>query len=109
VDPEFEGEVKRRPNLARRKRVKQANEREPKQPKIHSCDGRGYFRELLDALPTAVYTTDANGRITFFSQAAVQLSGRTPESAAIVGALPGAYTGRMAGRCRMTSVRWPGL
>jgi PAS domain-containing protein len=30
-------------------------------------------------LPTAVYTTDANGRITFFSQAAVQLSGRTPE------------------------------
>ena len=59
--------------------MKQANEREPKQPKIHSCDGRGYFRELLDALPTAVYTTDANGRITFFSQAAVQLSGRTPE------------------------------
>jgi len=71
----------RHPNLARRKRVKQANEREPKQPKIHSCDGRGYFRELLDALPTAVYTTDANGRITFFSQAAVQLSGRTPEIA----------------------------
>jgi PAS domain S-box-containing protein len=32
-------------------------------------------------LPTAVYTTDANGRITFFSQAAVQLSGRTPEIA----------------------------
>jgi PAS domain-containing protein len=69
----------RHPNLARRKTVKQANEREPKQPKIHSWDGRGYFRELLDALPGAVYTTDANGRITFFSQAAVQLSGRTPE------------------------------
>ena len=30
-------------------------------------------------MPTAVYTTDANGRITFFNQAAVELSGRTPE------------------------------
>jgi PAS domain S-box-containing protein len=59
--------------------VKQAGKPEPKQPKSHSCDERGYFRELLDALPTAVYTTDANGLITFFNQAAVELSGRTPE------------------------------
>src|SRR6476660_8464428 len=73
------GEVNRHPNPARRNRVEQAIEREPKQPKIHSCDGRQYFRELLDALPMAVYTTDANGRITFFNQAAVELSGRTPE------------------------------
>src|SRR6266481_4990582 len=72
-------EVTRHSNLARRKRAKQAIEREPKQPKSHSCDERGYFRELLDALPTAIYTTDANGRITFFNQAAVELSGRTPE------------------------------
>jgi len=41
----------------------------------------GGTASLLDALPTAGYTTDANGRITFFSQAAVQLSGRTPEIA----------------------------
>src|SRR5437867_8440846 len=73
------GEAKRHSNLARGKRVKQAIERESKQPKIHSCDGRGYFRELLDALPMAIYTTDANGRITFFNQAAAELSGRTPE------------------------------
>jgi PAS domain S-box-containing protein len=36
-------------------------------------------RELLDALPTAVYTTDAEGRVTFFNRAAVELSGRQPE------------------------------
>ena len=73
------GEGNRHSNLARRKRVKEAIEREPKQPKNHSCDGRGYFRELLRALPTAIYTTDAIGRITFFNHAAVELSGRTPE------------------------------
>jgi PAS domain S-box-containing protein len=38
-----------------------------------------YFRELLDALPMAIYTTDADGRITFFNQAAVEFAGRTPE------------------------------
>src|SRR5258708_39170539 len=72
------GEVKRHSNLGRR-RVKQGIERELKQPKSHSYDERGYFRDLLEALPTAIYTTDANGRITFFNQAAVEFSGRTPE------------------------------
>jgi PAS domain S-box-containing protein len=38
-----------------------------------------YFRELLEALPAAVYTTDAAGRIMFFNQAAVEFSGRVPE------------------------------
>ena len=73
------GEAKRHSNLARPKRVKPAIEREPKQPNGYSCNERGYFRDLLDALPMAIYTTDANGRITFFNQAAVELSGRTPE------------------------------
>jgi len=41
--------------------------------------GREYFyRELLDALPAAIYTTDSAGRITFFNQAAVALAGRRP-------------------------------
>jgi PAS domain-containing protein len=30
------------------------------------------FRELLDALPAVVYTTDAAGRITYYKQAAAQ-------------------------------------
>ena len=37
------------------------------------------FRQLLEALPAAVYTTDAQGRITFYNQAAVEFSGRKPE------------------------------
>jgi PAS domain S-box-containing protein len=36
------------------------------------------FREMLEGLPAAVYTTDAKGRITFFNQAAVEFSGRVP-------------------------------
>ena len=35
-------------------------------------------RELLNALPVAIYTTDREGRITFYNQAAVEFSGRTP-------------------------------
>ncbi len=37
------------------------------------------FRQLLEALPAAVYTTDAEGRLTFFNHAAVEFSGRRPE------------------------------
>jgi len=36
------------------------------------------LRELLDALPAAIYMTDATGRITYFNQAAVELAGRRP-------------------------------
>ena len=43
------------------------------------CDRRWHFRDLLDALPAAIYTTDAAGRITFFNQTAMEFSGRTPE------------------------------
>jgi PAS domain S-box-containing protein len=37
------------------------------------------FREMIDALPAAIYTTDAQGRLTHFNPAAVEFSGRTPE------------------------------
>jgi PAS domain S-box-containing protein len=40
---------------------------------------RGHsFREMMEALPAAVYTTDIEGRITHFNSACVELSGRTP-------------------------------
>jgi PAS domain S-box-containing protein len=35
--------------------------------------------ELLEALPVAVYTTDAAGRITFYNRAAAQFWGHNPE------------------------------
>jgi PAS domain S-box-containing protein len=38
-----------------------------------------HMRDLLEALPAAVYTTDATGRITFFNNSAVEMSGRTPQ------------------------------
>ncbi len=37
------------------------------------------FSEILDALPAAIYATDADGRLTYFNPAAVKFSGRTPE------------------------------
>src|SRR4051812_39663682 len=37
------------------------------------------FRDLLQALPAAIYTTDADGRITFFNQACIAFAGRTPK------------------------------
>ena len=37
------------------------------------------LHEIIEAIPAAVYTTDAEGRITFFNQAAVEFSGRVPE------------------------------
>ncbi len=36
------------------------------------------FREMIDALPAAIYTTDAQGRLTHFNPAAIEFSGRTP-------------------------------
>ena len=38
-----------------------------------------HFRQMIDALPAAIYTTDADGRLTHFNPAAVKLSGRTPQ------------------------------
>ncbi|MGK6355810.1 PAS domain S-box protein [Sphingomonas sp. DT-207] len=38
-----------------------------------------HMRDLLEALPAAVYTTDAEGRITYYNKAAVELAGRTPQ------------------------------
>jgi PAS domain S-box-containing protein len=49
------------------------------EPEREFCNSRWHFRDLLDALPTAIYTTDAAGRITFFNQSVVEFSGRTPE------------------------------
>jgi PAS domain S-box-containing protein len=42
-------------------------------------DSERLFREIIDALPAVIYTTDAEGRVTHFNRAAVEFSGRTPE------------------------------
>ena len=38
----------------------------------------GRFREIIQALPAAIYTTDAAGRITFYNDAAAAMWGRRP-------------------------------
>jgi PAS domain S-box-containing protein len=42
-------------------------------------DGEQRMRDLLEALPAAIYTTDAEGRINFYNRAAVEMAGRTPQ------------------------------
>jgi PAS domain S-box-containing protein len=41
--------------------------------------GSKYFREVLEALPAAIYTTDAAGRITYYNEAAAAFWGCRPE------------------------------
>jgi PAS domain S-box-containing protein len=42
-------------------------------------DRLGGLRAILEALPAAIYTTDAEGRITSFNDEAVRFSGRVPQ------------------------------
>jgi PAS domain S-box-containing protein len=46
------------------------------QRKLQQSEQR--LQELLTAIPAAIYTTDADGKVTYFNQAAVDLAGRTP-------------------------------
>src|SRR6266481_8378759 len=41
-------------------------------------DSERQLQDLIAAVPAAIYTTDAEGKITYFNQAAVELTGRTP-------------------------------
>jgi PAS domain S-box-containing protein len=38
-----------------------------------------HLRQILEALPAAVYTTDAAGKVTYFNRAAAELAGREPQ------------------------------
>lgn len=52
---------------------------ERKRLALANREAEARLRNLLDALPTAIYTTDAKGVITYFNQACVELSGRVPQ------------------------------
>ena len=64
------------------------------------------FRQVLDALPAAVYMTDANGKITYYNKAAADLAGREPE----IGKDEWCVTFRLFGLdekcCRTMSAQW---
>lgn len=42
-------------------------------------EGEQRFQDMFQALPIAIFTTDAQGDITFYNQAAADLAGRIPE------------------------------
>jgi PAS domain S-box-containing protein len=46
--------------------------------------GEVRYRQLIHSLPAAVYTADAEGRVTLFNEAAAQLWGRTPEEGKVL-------------------------
>ena len=62
---------------------------------------------LIEALPIAIYTTDAAGRITAYNQAAAAFWVRCPVLGEDRGAARTGSTGRMGRQCRRTNVRWP--
>jgi PAS domain S-box-containing protein len=41
-------------------------------------DSEQRLQDLLSAIPAAIYTTDAQGRITYYNEAAVEFAGRRP-------------------------------
>jgi len=79
----FSGEVRRpEPQLndlliGFGKQIGQFAERKRAEAELRESERR--FREMVDALPAPVYTTDAQGYITHFNRAAVEFAGRVPE------------------------------
>lgn len=57
--------------------VEDITERKLAEQRLRESEHR--FRDLINSLPAAVYTTDVEGRITFYNQAAVELAGRKPK------------------------------
>jgi PAS domain S-box-containing protein len=51
---------------------------ERKQAEARLRDSERRLQELMAAIPAAIYTTDAQGRVTYYNEAAVELAGRTP-------------------------------
>jgi PAS domain S-box-containing protein len=42
-------------------------------------DSEHRLKALLEAIPAAIYTTDAQGKVTYYNQMAVELAGRVPK------------------------------
>jgi PAS domain S-box-containing protein len=51
---------------------------ERKEAEVKLRDSERQLKDLLAAIPAAIYTTDAQGRITYFNEKAVEFAGRTP-------------------------------
>ena len=68
--------------------------------------GRAQMEDVIRALPAAIYTTDAAGRITFYNEAAAELWGCRPELGKASSVDPGSCFGPTAGLCHTANVPW---
>ena len=57
--------------------IEDVTESEAVQKAVRESERR--YREMIDAIPAAVYTADAEGHLTHFNPAAIEFAGRTPE------------------------------
>jgi PAS domain-containing protein len=62
--------------------------------------------EIMDALPVAIYMTDAQGRLTYFNPAAAKLSGRTSEIGTDQWCVTWKIFLRTGRLCRTINARW---
>ena len=76
LEGEFERALAARTETASEKVVTLAGARRQHE---YQLERERRFRELLDALPAAVYTTDIAGRITYYNEAAAELWGHRPQ------------------------------
>jgi PAS domain S-box-containing protein len=58
------------------KSARDISERKRTETRLRESEQR--LKHLLAAIPAAIYTTDAEGRITYYNDAAVELAGRRP-------------------------------
>ena len=72
--------------------------------KIQESERR--YRELIESLPVALFTTDADGYLTLYNEVAATLWGRHRLSGRIAGAALGSCTMRTEPRCRSSVARW---
>src|SRR5476649_2995681 len=76
LESEFERVIAARGGASADQNVVSISEPLRAQATLRERDRR--FRELLDALPAAIYTTDTAGRITYYNESAVVLWGPRP-------------------------------
>ena len=65
-----------------------------------------FTADIFDALPAAIYTTDAEGRVTSFNKACVSFSGRIPELGTDRWCVTWKLFGPTGRISRSTSARW---
>ncbi len=73
---------------------------------VPSGENERVWRDLVNALPAAVYITDAAGRIIFYNEAAATCGAAAPSLARVSSAARGSSIGLTARHYDTTNVRW---